>query len=87
MPEERQYDYLSDVDIAMNLMAYNGWKVAYGRGLVTERELSCYLKRCEDSPISWIGWLRWDVSRAAGNGHTSGLTGDELAKYFEREVE
>ena len=43
-----------------HLQAYLGWGAAYGRGLVTERELNRYLacyKSADALGISWRGWV------------------------------
>ena len=49
-----------------HLVAYLGWGRAYGRGLVTERELNRYLacyKSADALGISWRGWvMNWRVN-------------------------
>ena len=65
---------LSDVDRAWSmaahlckmhryhLVAYLGWGRAYGRGLVTERELNRYLTCYQQADALGISWRAWMLS-------------------------
>ena len=65
---------LSDVDRAWtmaahltkmhryHLVAYLGWGKAYGRGLVTERELNRYLTCYQQADALGISWRAWMLS-------------------------
>lgn len=75
--EERISDYLYAIDAQMNLRAYDAWRVAYGRGLVSAGELSRYLRRVEEHPFSWKGMLRWAIGRGAAPDY-----GDEALRAF-----
>lgn len=68
MPEDRQYDYLADLDdlaerygYTASLGDYDKMTVAYGRGLCTEAELGKWLRwydYASDTAFGWKGWLR-----------------------------
>ena len=45
-----------------HLVAYLGWGKAYGRGLVTERELNRYLTCYQQADALGISWRAWMLS-------------------------
>lgn len=67
MPEDRQAEYLEELDkladayhYRATLADYDKMAVAYGRGLATPAELSRWLKAYEFNaarPLGWKGWV------------------------------
>ena len=45
-----------------HLQSYLGWGKAYGRGLVTERELNRYLTCYQQADALGISWRAWMLS-------------------------
>ena len=64
--QERIDDYLDGIDRAYSYRAtladYDRMRVAYGRGLCSENELSRWLTWYDyaaDTRLGWKGWLRY----------------------------
>lgn len=76
MPENRLAEYLDSLDemaerygYTATLKDYDTMRVAYGRGLVSDGELSRWLRWYEyasDTAYGWKGWLRFTIGKNIG---------------------